>query len=479
MHVSELAGQLVGAKMDKAKRLYAVLWVDDWSSFPLRKKDIRWFHENAGPLSVGLEMDDRISQPFKKQFRQLRESSSDHSTDYLSHHYHATRWIGPSFIKKACDFLRLRWYAYFITRLLGVERLAERARIMIVYRNKPRITQYLLVASGILPFLALSLLFYTLNPTALIVFWALCIVLLGPIALFIYTQLKRNWEYTFSNWGKNRAFLQELKKTMQKEGLHYPVVLRHGWHFPPESSMEFYMAEMNALADASAIATPGYGPAVNKIGRLIWRNTTPYYASLSRDYDVPWDSLDEEDRGILELPVNLGNIAEHGFTVSAKQMIEQTPDGSLVSTYIHGWDDFGPIKDWVDYLKKNYDVKFVRADEYANIYMQQHPRPVLINDDFKANWALKRGGRLQGITEIDKEIVSVELLQRNEELTELLLNVSTKKPVPEIGIALPRVKTLQPELTVEVNDGMTVMREVQSGNYRLEVRHSEKVVPDR
>lgn len=39
----------------------------------------------------------------------------------------------------------------------------------------------------------------------------------------------------------------------------------------------------------------------------------PYFASITNDYNVAWDSVDENNRGILELPVSLGNISAYGF----------------------------------------------------------------------------------------------------------------------------------------------------------------------
>ncbi len=464
-----------GITVGKAKRLYAVLWIDDWSSFPLPERDIRWFHENAGSLSLGLEMDERLSRPFKKQFKQIKESGSNYTTDFLSHHFHSVRWAGPRLIKKIYDFLHLRWCAYLLTHTLGIDKWAESAREKLLYVNRSKGMLWLLLTGAILSLLVVSLILYNLSLAAMLIFIVFYAALLGFIGLFLYVQL-RNWEYMFAYWEWNKEFLQGLKRIFQEEGLKYPIVVRHGWNLPPASSMEFYLTEMNVLADASATPTPEEEVASKRPRRLTWRNTVPYYASLSGDYDVPWNSVDEEDRGILELPVNLGSIAEHGFSELAKERIEQTPHGGLVSTVIHGWDDFSVVRDWVTYLKKNYDVRFVRADDYAKMYMKEHPRPILIDKSFRASWALKRNGRLKSIIEVDKETVSIELLHKNEETAEIVLNVNTEEPVPEIGIDTVGATTLDPELKIEESMGMIFIRGVKKNTYRLEIRQPKNII---
>lgn len=451
------------------KKIYAILWVDDWSSFPLSKKDIQWFHKNAGPISLCLEMDDRLPRPFREQLRALSRGSNGHSIDYMAHHYHSVRWAGSGIAKKIHDAMRLRKYAYFLSRLLRIERLAQKVRMVVTYNLGPK-TIRLLFTTGILAFVAAGVLLYNWHWAALVVFLGLGATVSLPIGLFLYVQLEKNWKYTFSDWEQNRSFFEELKQRLQEYDAEYPQVLRHGWDLPPASSMAYYLTEMNVLADASASPTPEDAAAGKGARRLLWKYTQPYYASLSKDYDVVWSEHDEEDRGILEMPISLGNIAEHGFGEFAKERIKQTPDEGLVSTYMHGWDDFSPIKEWVAFLKQNYDVTFVGAGDFAKIYMKRYPRPVLIDKDLKAGWALRMNGRLHRITDVDRDTVSVEMIRESDGITELLLCVNTEEPVPEIGIDSRAVTESEHESLIEESSGMTVMKKVRQGTYHLKLR---------
>lgn len=212
--------------------------------------------------------------------------------------------------------------------------------------------------------------------------------------------------------------------------------------------------------------------------QLTWKYTQPYYASLAGDYDVAWNGSNEEDRGILELPVNLGNIAEHGFNGFAKDMIKHAPDVGLASTYMHGWDSFTPIKEWVVYLKKNYEVTFVRADQYTQLFMKKYPRPILLNKDLKVYWALQHDGRLQSIAEADHETVGIKILSRKDGRVDMLMMVNTEQPIPKIGVESSTVAVLRQEIPVEQNGETAVMRHVKKGTYRLRIGQLGKGNPD-
>jgi hypothetical protein len=458
--------------MGNKKKIYAILWVDDWSSFPLSKADIQWFHQNAGPLSLGIEMDERLPRPFKEQFRQLRNGNSERSYDYLSHHYHSVRWKGSSFFKKIHDSLRIRKYAYILTRALRIEKWAQQARMKL--RKFGHRGIWLLIIGGTIALAGISFLFYNLHWAVFAAFMALCAVILAPMVLFLYVQLQRNWQYSFSDAEWNRKYLRKLKQELQEHGGKYPSVLRHGWELPPAESMEFYATEMNVLADASASPTPEGANAANGTRRLFWRYTEPYYASLSKDYDVVWDGLDEEDRGIIEMPANLGNITDHGLTQFARDRMEQIPEGGLVSVYIHGWDNFTKVKDWVTYLNEYYDVTFVRADDYINTFMKKNPRPVIIDSDFNVSWALKREGELQRINDIEREIVSINVISNGDDIAEALLNVDTEAPVPEIGIVAHSVVSIEPGLPTEEHRDITTIKNVTKGTYHLVLRNTRR-----
>ena len=404
--------------MKGKQKIYAVLWVDDYGSVPFSRKDIEWYHQNAGPISFAVEKDDRFPWGFDKTL------NHDFSLDYVSHHYHSVRWKGSSLLKRIFDTLKLGWFAHHIIKF-------KLMRILLIssYRN-PKIIQALeLVASVVLLYFIYHISWQIF--TVLIIPY---IVLIGLISLWFYIHLPRNWEYPISNKEWNKRFLKRIKEELWEKGYEYPAVVRHGDNLPPDSTMEFYLSEMGVLADASANLNTL--ERYNRIGdrEITWKIPHPYYASLHTDYNSPWNSMDEEDRGILELPVILGNAARLGFGENEKEMIQETPVNGLVSTYIHPDDNFSVIKQWVDYLKSNFDVKFITAEDYLRIFMAENPRPIIINQNLEVKWAFKQNGRLYPIRSVDKRIVSIEVLKQEEGFLEVVLEVNATGPIPEINI---------------------------------------------
>jgi hypothetical protein len=296
-------------------------------------------------------------------------------------------------------------------------------------------------------------------------------IIAGITLLIFYVNRSHYWQHEFTDWEWNKQFLNELKTILNRKGQRYPPVTRHGLNTPPASSMEFYLNDMQVLADASATPTHIEGNSGRGSRRLYWRIIQPYYASLSGDYDKQWDGLDEMDRGVLELPVNLGNIAQHGFGEVERRRIEQLPDSGLVSAFMHAWDDFTGIQEWVSYLNENYHVSFLRADEYAGIYMKQHPRPVLIDRNLKTFWALKRVDRLKDIREIDDNTISIRLQNSEDGSKQAILDVATETPVPEIYIDSLWLDASEPPIELDIKNGGTLLKEVQKGSYHLHIQN--------
>ena len=90
----------------KRKRIYAVLWVDDYyGPSSLSSKDVEWYHQSAGPISLAVEKDDRYPWSFAKTLKP--EAKGISSSDYLAHHYHPVKWKGALVPKRIFDSLRL------------------------------------------------------------------------------------------------------------------------------------------------------------------------------------------------------------------------------------------------------------------------------------------------------------------------------------------------------------------------------------
>jgi hypothetical protein len=98
------------------KKLYAILWIDDFTSFPLSSDRIQWLEQNAVPLSLGIEMDRRFPAPFTLQLKQLRRDNGRPS-HYLFHHYHPARFKAAHRLKSIYDFLRLRRYINLLSTM--------------------------------------------------------------------------------------------------------------------------------------------------------------------------------------------------------------------------------------------------------------------------------------------------------------------------------------------------------------------------
>ena len=436
------------------KRLYAILWIDDVGSMPLSPKDVEWYHQNAGPISLALERDDRFPKSFEKV---LGSPALSLSSDYLSHHYHPIRWKGLSYPKRIYDYLQLHWRFRSILRFTRMEALPKR-----LFRL---VWSLALVALGLLIYYL-----YYLSPPAFFGLGVLFLLLIGLVGVWFYVQYPGNWQDFFPDKMGHRSLLLRIKDDFKVWGQEYPAVVRHGWNLPPPSMMEFYLSELHVLADASATPTTYEGSPSIGNQAITWKVKAPYYASRQGGYNVPWKGDDEEDRGILELPVTLGNIAAYGFGSAEKQVIRDTPEHGLVSVYIHPWDSFSVVKKWVDFLKTNYDVQFARADEYAHIFMRKYPRPILIDKELKANWAFRDKGRLQAIRQVDAETFYLRADGGEEGWFSIEMRVNTGSPILEIGFELAEVKVVEGGMKLEQDGRLWLARQVGMGYYQLQVR---------
>jgi len=433
------------------KLVYAVLWIDDAGSASLPRDSVNWYHKNAGPMSFAVEIDDRYPWSFNKL---LKNRSIDLAFDYLSHHHHSIQWRGNRLIKWIYNSTKLYWGLYTFLQLLSFSTL-----------HPIQLHFVLIVFGSVLFALGYFLYPYDIRISALLLMTLFFLALMA--FTWFYVRLSRNWKMMLLDTEWNKEFLQRVRKTFEDKGFEYPAIIRHGWNVSLPHMMKFYMKELGVIADWSPTPTKEeYDACIDNV-RIVWKNREPYYAGLSQGYEVEWDGEDEEDRGLLMLPVTLGDIAVYGFGEREKKLIKEVPDGGLVSAYIHPVDNFKSIINWVNYLKRFFDVRFITAEEYTRIFMKKRPRPMLIDRNFRVHWTFKENGHFYPIREVDRDTVSLEVIGHNYNLTKLKLMVATENPIPEVFVQLTKVKPMVGSLNPEQKNDGTVLRMVKPGIYIL------------
>jgi hypothetical protein len=431
---------------DKHKTLYFTLYIDDFGAGGIpQEEDIEWYHDIGGPLNYGFQCDDIGCVPLKKILKKYGGGR-----DFIFHHFHSYEFVGSRHLKRI-DAL-LDWYKWH-HKLNGLALRLTNNRV----RFRDRHLFGLLVLSALV-WIAV----YLKRRNSLAKFAAL--LSLGLFFLFLVASQAANHKHSDKNmririddldWCQD--FLKKTKTAFENNGLNYPRVTRHGWNLPPAKLNEFYLKEMNVLADASAIygSNNSYFPENSLARRTIrWRDTVlPYYTDIHDDFNSLWDGQ-EENRGILEIPLAFDNIVAYGFSDADRQLVGTLPNGALISTYIHPANSIKSLKSLLDFLKKNFEVRFVSVAEYLDIYMSYFPRPVLINlDTGKSYWSLQENGELRTICET--EIVNLKAANNGS-----YVKVKTKNAVPIMGL------TSEGYAIINFDDNMMIGEKTKNGyNY--------------
>lgn len=433
---------------DSAKTLFVVFWVDDFGSGGELAPDFQaWYHAQAGPIAYLLQRDDT-------RFFNVGAllSRYDFGRDYLGHHLHAFHWPGPRWRL----WLSHRVYAPY---LAAQDRLNARAGARLLRAGTVVTPLTLLagvlwvgarkggrkvrgIAAGLCLVTAVGLLLLRLN--------------------HVQTSDFSNWAFEHDNPAWWQGFLAESAATLNRSGFAFPPVVRHGWNLPPAHSMRYYMETLGVLADASAISGAGTNAFVEKYGyarrRIVWGETPlPYYARLGGDYSEAWDGR-EETRGLLELPLTFPNFSQPVAGAAMEKRIAALPHGALVSTYLHPWEDTGPLRRLVGHLNRTYDdVRYIRPDDYVRFYMRQHPRPVCMDADGGAHWAFVGEGRLHTIRRTDVVRVVARESEAGESVCRMV--VDTGAPLPRLQIHVPgatRAAFDGREMSLAADDTLTV-----------------------
>jgi len=227
-----------------------------------------------------------------------------------------------------------------------------------------------------------------------------------------------------NNWCKD--FLNDIDLEFKKNSLNYPAITRHGWNVPPYGLNEFYIRELGVIADASSIRNAStkiiYLPEINR--NITWGvSFIPYYTFINQDYNSVWDGKNEKERGLLQLPLTFGNISNKGYELKVvKAIIDSVQNGTLISTYIHPLDTLSNLRPILDYLKNNYDMKFVTAKSYLDTFMLYQPRPIIVDIDKQESfWAYYDGKNLKeinisnsvNINKVSKNMIVVDFIAKS------------------------------------------------------------------
>jgi len=414
---------------DNNKTLYFTLYIDDMGAggYP-KNKNIQWYHEIAGPINLGYQCDSIGCVPLKKFMKKY-----DLEIDFVFHHFHSYEFAGNRIILKIDSFFN--WYRLHrkinesISKLTGRNiKLRDRHIFlflllltiiwMIVYFKNKNLFSKL----GVSLFTILFLIFLIASQTA------------------NYKHNEKNIKINIDDIQWCKSFLKKIKNKFLENSYFYPCITRHGWNLPPANLNEFYLKEMNVLADASAIrAKRNYYFLKHNIAKrsIEWRDSPlPYYTNINEDLNSLWDGK-EENRGLLEIPLTFDNINAYGFSDKDKQLINDLPNGALVSTYLHPSHSVIELEPVIKYLKKNFDVKFLSVYDYLKIYMNYFPRPVIVDlDKQKSYW-----GYLENF--ILFRIFKTEQLDILASMDRFQINVKTSDTIPYLGLVTETINSLK------------------------------------
>jgi hypothetical protein len=429
--VAEASAQAAALKADfslddRAKTLYFVFWIDDFGAGrELDPSLVDWYHREAGPIAYLLQHDDTRAYDVHELL-----SRYDFKRDYLGHHFHVFRWPGSRvrlwlnnhLYARFLDFRRLvnGRAGFELVRVGTVGGALAAVAILLFVSARRRRSGALAAGAGLLLLAALSLALLRVN--------------------FMKIHDWHNWSFEFDNPAWCHDFLEEARAEFRASGQEFPPVVRHGWNLPPRCMARDYMTEFGVLSDASAISgvwTNNYLDTFGYPGRtVVWRDDPrPYYASATGDFNQVWSGA-EPDRGVLELPLTFPN-AQLIKPEEIAPALARMPHGALVSTYLHPHDDPALLKGLVAQLKSTYaDVRFIRPDEYVELYLKHKPRPVLIEEDGTAYWAYAGEANTRPI----RQTGMVHLRKGDGGLA---VEVNTEAPLPLLEIRSAGHETLR------------------------------------
>jgi hypothetical protein len=426
------------------KTVFFTLYIDDVgkAGFP-SKDDIQWYHEVAGPVNWGYECDDFGCFPLEKFIHEFDENG-----DFVFHHFHAHQFAGNKTILRIDTFLNWQERHNAINRFLS--RLAQHT----IHVRDRHIFVILMFLVGFSLWIDIKIKNRISRLVALICALSFILFLIASQA-GVYAHSEKNLRIKIDDTEWCKSFLREAKENFLKAGQPYPVITRHGWNLPPANLNRFYIKEMNVLADASAIRDQynDYFVRRNQAQRAIkWRESwEPYYANINGDLNTKWE-FNEEDRGLLEIPLMMDNVSAYGFRDEDKQLIDELPNGALISTYLHPDDSIKSLKPIIDYITERFTVRFVSAQEYCEIYMSHFPRPMILDlDEGKSYWAYYEDGKLEKISESQQ----IDIFPMNNKL---ILNVKTYSPLPLFGLISRTLNRI-------VIDGKEMVGEKRVRNY--------------
>jgi len=381
------------------KEIYFSVYADDVGETGfIDKENYEWFKSIGGKLNIGYMNDDWGLNNLNK----VRKKYKD---DFIYHHFHAQYFSGPRIVANAMKLI----HSNHFTGLLLYDWLKGKRVVLIA--------------------LILAI--------VMVLVWKLKVrrrrqvILIGAIFLILATSIYGlKWIYLNHRFFKIglddphwcKQFLSTAQDEFEQNGMPYPRITRHGWNVPPPGLQFFYLTEMGVLADASlnypipsstqADPYADHGYVLNQVFKFnyAWPSSipkpVPFYSDLRGEINTPWRG-GEENRGLVQLPISNYNFGG-GLKDSDhdKQIVDSAPNGALISVWGHTRQDFKLLLPLMEHIRSNYSIRYVTANEYLDVYMSHFPRPVAVDAEGKAFWALPKDKHIHFINECNFVSVS-------------------------------------------------------------------------
>lgn len=255
------------------------------------------------------------------------------------------------------------------------------------------------------------------------------VTLFSIIFVYVYVIDEDKKKVMLADMHWNKSFLLNKKAEFEQNGMNYPEITRHGWTIPPRGLGNFYLKEMGVMADQSLDYLPhkekgfykqDHGIELNQVFDYYvydWpknqKYPVPFYTNIDGDINQLWNG-EEASRGIIEIPSTHGPYATQVYDEKDLKLCDSLPNGALVSCWGHPNKRMENVEPLLDYVQQNFDFHFVNIAEYLDIFLQNNPRPLFIDEENKAAyWAYLGQNEIKIIAQSNLVTFNAEQIQLN------------------------------------------------------------------